>query len=107
MNSSANQRIAPRIHAKIVIIVDCKDSNHKPFQEESHTVLVNDRGALIALAVQLHVQGHIRVTNKSTGFAADCRIAWRSAEPIQGRWSYGIAMLDMPDNFWALEPSSK
>jgi len=107
MTSTANQRIAPRIHAKIAIIVDGLDPNHKPFQEESHTVLVNDRGALIALAVQLHLQDHIRVTNKSTGYAADCRIAWRSAEPILGRWSYGIALLDTPDNFWALDPKSK
>ena len=101
--SSADQRATPRIHAKIGIFVEGRDIEHKPFQEESHTVLINEGGALIALAAQLEMQDHIRITNKSTGSSAECRIAWRSAEPIQGRWSYGIALLESAENFWVMD----
>ena len=103
MPTNADQRATPRIAAKIPIVVDGRDRQHKPFREESHTVLVNDGGALLALAVQLQLQDCIRITNTSTGDSAECRVAWRSSEPIQGRWSYGVALLEPLDNFWALD----
>ena len=85
---------------KVSLLAEGRDVYHKPFQEETHTVLVNDGGALIPLSVELQLQDRIRVVNRQTGVASDCRIAWRSAEPIQGRWSYGIALLGAPENFW-------
>ena len=88
--------------AKVPVVADGRDIHHKPFQEETHTLLVNEGGALIALGVQLKLQDRMRVTNQQTGHSVDCRIAFRSAEPIQGRWSYGIALLGAPDNFWGL-----
>jgi len=103
MPGNVDQRATPRIHAKVPIIVDGQDLSQKPFREESYTVLINEGGALIALAAQLQLQDRVRVVNKSTGDAADCRIAWRSAEPIQGRWSYGIAILSSSTDFWAME----
>lgn len=103
MPSNADLRATPRIHVKVPVLVDGRDIHHKPFQEESHTVLINEGGALIALAAQLRLQDHIRLTNKSTGDATECRIAWCSSEPIQGRWSYGIALLGASENFWALD----
>ena len=103
MQANVDQRANPRIHAKVPVVVDGRDANHKPFAEESYTILVNESGALIALAAQLQLQDRVRITNKSTGDSADCRIAWRSAEPMQGRWSYGVALLDCPANFWALQ----
>jgi hypothetical protein len=102
MTSHSDQRAAPRIPAKVRVFAEGRDVYYKPFQEESHTVLVNDAGALIALSIELQLQDHFRLTNRETGANADCRVAFRSTEPIQGRWSYGIALLDAPDNFWGL-----
>lgn len=100
MPSSVDQRATPRIARKVTLVAEGRDLYHKPFQEETHTVLVNEGGALIPLGVELQLQDRIRVVNRETGVASDCRIAWRSAEPIQGRWSYGIALLAAPENFW-------
>lgn len=88
--------------AKVAVVADGRDIHHKPFHEETHTLLVNEGGALIALGVELKLQDRIRLTNQQTGRSADCRIAFRSAEPIQGRWSYGVALLGALDNFWGL-----
>lgn len=104
MPANTDQRSTPRIHAKIPIEVDGRDRANKPFREDSQTILVNDGGALIALAAVLDVQDRVHVKNKSTGVSAACRIAWRSAEPIQGRFSYGIAIVEAVENFWSLDP---
>lgn len=103
MPSNADQRSTPRLHAKIAIEVDGRDRNKKPFREDSQTILVNDGGALIALTALLDVQDRIHVKNKSTGNTTECRVAWRSADPIQGRYSYGIAIVEAVENFWALD----
>ena len=100
MPAPVDQRATPRIAKKVVLVAEGRDVYHKPFQEETYTVLVNDGGALIALGVELQLQDRIRVVNRQTGVASDCRVAWRSAEQIQGRWSYGIALLGAPENFW-------
>jgi hypothetical protein len=100
MPPSVDNRATPRIAKKVALTAEGRDVYHKPFQEETHTVLVNEGGALIALGAELQLQDRFRVVNGETGVASDCRVAWRSAEPIQGRWSYGIALLAAPENFW-------
>lgn len=99
---SADQRATPRVPAKVAVLAEGRDIYHKPFQEETHTVLVNDGGALIALAVELQLHDRIHITNRQTGDSSEGRIAFRSGQPIQGRWSYGVALLVPPDNFWGM-----
>jgi hypothetical protein len=103
MTMPTDQRATPRIPAKVPLVAEGRDIRHIPFREETHTVLVNEGGALIALAVELKLQDRVRLTNRETQTTAECRIAWRSSQPIQGRWSYGIALLGAPDNFWGLK----
>ncbi len=100
MQPNVDQRATPRTQAKIPVLVPGHDVYHKPISEETHTLLVNDAGALIALAAELKLEDRARLTNQVTGQTAQCRIAFRSAERIQGRWSYGVALLGAPDNFW-------
>lgn len=102
MGANVDQRANPRIQAKIPVLVEGRDIYHKPIREETHTVLVNEAGALVALAAELELENHLRITNQLTGNAAQCRIAFRSAELIQGLRSYGIALLGGPDDFWGL-----
>lgn len=101
MSANTDQRATPRVPAKIPIAVEGRDRSQKPFREETQTLLVNDGGALIALAAELRLETRVRVTNLSTGAAVECRVAWASAEPIQGRWSYGIALLGATEKFWS------
>ena len=101
MDSFSDKRVSPRIPAKIPITVEGRDSDRNAVREETYTLLINEAGALIALAANFRLNELTRVTNRSTGQKVECRIAWRSAEPLDGRWSYGIALLDAPPDFWS------
>ena len=100
MQIHADKRASPRIPAKIPVHVAGRDVRHKPVDEDSETLLINENGALIALGGEFQLHDRIRVTNVATGSAVDARIAWRSSAQISGRWSYGIALIDPPEGFW-------
>ena len=95
--------MSPRIPAKIPLVAEGRDASGMAVREETDTILVNEAGALIALAAELGRNDHCRVTNQTTGAAVLCRITWRSSAPLKGRWSYGIALMNPPDDFWGLK----
>jgi len=100
MGSFDDKRVSPRIPAKVPITVEGRDSETNPVREETYTLLINESGALIALAANFRLNEAVRVTNRLTGEKTEGRIVWRSAEPLDARWSYGIALLDAPPDFW-------
>jgi hypothetical protein len=95
-----DKRASPRVPAKVAVTVAGRDAQNKPIQEQSETLLVNDGGALMALAAEFRLHDRLRITNQMTGGSVDARVAWRSSTQISGRWSYGIALIDPPENFW-------
>jgi len=100
MDSFDDKRVSPRIPAKVPIVIEARDSEMNSVREETYTLLINEAGALIALAANFRLNERTQVTNQLTGEKTEGRIAWRSAEPLDGRWSYGIALLDPPPDFW-------
>jgi hypothetical protein len=102
MKEYADKRASPRIAAKIPVTASGRDAAHKPYREDSETLLINEAGALIALAAEIPTQGRFQITNRNTGEACEARVAWRSSSPINGRWSYGVALIDAPGNFWGM-----
>ncbi|MGH9669613.1 MAG: hypothetical protein ACRD3A_05810 [Terriglobales bacterium] len=100
MGSFDDKRVSPRIPAKVPISIEGRDADANPVRAETYTPLINEAGALIALAASFRLNEGVRVTNRLTGAKTEGRIAWRSAEPLDGRWSYGIALLDAPPDFW-------
>ena len=100
MASYTDKRASPRVSAKVAVTVAGRDAQNKPIQEQTETLLVNEGGALIALAGEFRLHDRLRITNQATGGNVDARVAWRSSTQISGRWSYGIALIDPPENFW-------
>jgi hypothetical protein len=78
------------------------DAHRRDVREESKTLLVNEGGCLVALAAEFRMNDRVRVINPQTGESVDGRIAWQSSEPLNGRWSYGIAFLEIRESFWGL-----
>ena len=105
MTVRVDKRASPRIPVKIPLLVEGRDVVHKPIHEITETLLINDAGALLALASELQIHDRIRITNQTTGGTVMARIAWRSSSQINGRWSYGVALLDAPENFWGVQPT--
>jgi hypothetical protein len=100
MRDHSDLRASPRVPAKIGLLVEGRDRNHQPVSEETSTLLINHAGALIALAAEFQLNDRVKVTNHGSGVTAPCRIAWRSVAQLNGRWSYGIALLDSIGSFW-------
>jgi len=100
MHSQSDQRSSPRVPAKIAVHVTGRDVRHKSVEEDSETLLINENGALIALGGEFQLHDRVRVTNQSSQQSVDARVAWRSSAQINGRWSYGVALVDPPDDFW-------
>lgn len=100
MDSFDDKRVSPRIPAKIPLLVEGNDADLNPIREKTYTLLINESGALLALAANFRLNEPIRITNQRNGKKTDCRVAWRSAEPLDGRWSYGIALTEGPPDFW-------
>lgn len=106
MQIQADKRASPRIPAKIPVHVAGRDVRHKPVEEKSETLLINENGALIALAGEFQLHDRVRVTNLATSGTVDGRVAWRSSAQMSGRWSYGVALIDPPENFWGAGTSA-
>jgi len=100
MKEHSDLRSSPRIPARIEVLIEGHDRAHKPFSEQTTTLLINHGGALIALSVELDLNDRLNITNQKTGQSATCRVAWRSVAQLNGRWSYGIALTDALGDFW-------
>jgi len=100
MKEHSDQRSSPRIPARISVLVEGRDRAHKPFSEPTSTLLINHGGALIALAAELELNDRLTISNQQNGKKSACRVAWRSVSQLNGRWSYGIALLDAEGDFW-------
>ena len=105
MEIHADKRASPRIPVKVPLIVEGRDVRHKPVQESTETLLINDAGALLALAAEFQLHDRFVIINQQTQGKTQARVAWRSSSQIQGRWSYGIALVDSPENFWGPIPN--
>jgi hypothetical protein len=103
MKEYSDHRSSPRIPARIPLLAEGQDRFHQPFSEQTTTLLINDGGALIALAAEIDLNDRLKVTNQQTGQAAKCRVAWRSVSQLNGRWSYGIALTESVVDFWGAE----
>jgi len=94
------KRTSPRISAKIPIVVVGLDVNNESVYEESETILINDAGALVALAAEFQLKDVVQVRNRAARTIAKGQIAFRSEDKIRGRRTYGVALLNPPENFW-------
>jgi hypothetical protein len=100
MKEHSDKRASPRVPARIPLRVEGLDRFNKPFSEHTSTLLINQGGALIALAAELDLNDRLTVANQQSGKSAAGRIAWRSTSQLNGRWSYGVALLDASANLW-------
>jgi len=100
MKEHSDHRSSPRIPARISVQVEGRDRAHKPFSEPTATLLINHGGALIALAAELELNDRLNIKNQQNGKSTACRVAWRSVAQLNGRWSYGIALIDYEGDFW-------
>jgi hypothetical protein len=62
MREESDKRASPRVPAKISVRVEGRDRNHQPVSEETHTLLINQGGARLALAAEFQLNDRIKIT---------------------------------------------
>jgi hypothetical protein len=96
----ATRRRSQRVILSLAVTVRTEDGpKDKSFQEETHTLVVNLHGALIALAGKVAKGQKLRVTNRGTHEEQICRVA--TLGPTSGgKAQVGVEFLKPSPDFW-------
>ena len=101
-----NRRRSKRVQHKTPVMVRFRDANQHSISEKTHTMIVNDHGALILLAAEVKTQQIIRLENLSLGEELLCRVV--SLGPtLMGKTQVAVEFITPKPGFWGTVPKSK
>jgi hypothetical protein len=87
-------------------MVRFQDADKHSISEKTHTIVVNDHGALILLAAAVKTQQILRVENLTSGEELLCRVA--SLGPtLMGKTQVAVEFIIPKPGFWGAVPKSK
>ena len=96
----ATRRRSQRVVLSLPVTVRTEDATkNSSFEEETHTLVVNLHGALIALSGKVTKGQKLRLTNRATKAEQECRVA--TLGPISGgKAQVGVEFLKPSPDFW-------
>ena|ERR1700693_1285315 len=98
----ASRRRSQRVILSLRVIVRTEDGpKDASFEEETHTLIVNAHGALIALAGKVTKGQKLRVTNRATKAEQVCRVA-NVGPKSEGKTQIGVEFLNPSPDFWQI-----
>jgi hypothetical protein len=104
--SMRNRRRSKRVQHKTQVTVRFQDANKNPISETTHTIVVNDHGALILLAAAVKTQQIIHLENLGLGEEVLCRVA-SLGETLMGKTQVAVEFITPKPGFWGAVPKSK
>jgi hypothetical protein len=103
---SENRRRSKRVKARVPVVVRFQDSNKRFISEATHTVIVNEHGALLLLAASVEVDQIIRLENPNLGEELLCRVT--SLGPsFMGKTQVAVELIMPTPGFWDTGSNSK
>jgi hypothetical protein len=88
------------------VVVRFQDSDRRFISETTHTIIVNEHGALILLAASVEVNQIIRLENPKLEEELLCRVT--SLGPsFMGKTQVAVELIMPTPGFWSTGPSSK
>jgi hypothetical protein len=102
----SNRRRSQRVLLRIPIAVIAPGPDKKMAREQTHTMVVNAHGALIALDLPVRVGQVVILQNPETSEEQSCRVI-RVNPAREGKAEVGIEFMKPAPNFWrvAFPPS--
>jgi hypothetical protein len=94
-----NRRRSSRVRSRVPICVRFQDEAKRSVAEQSHSVIVNEHGALILLAHVVRIQQIIRVENLSSGKEVLCRVAL-IGPTFMGKTQIAVEFIMPMPGFW-------
>lgn len=85
---------------KIPVVIEGVDALRNPVREKTDTLLINDGGALVPLDADFQLHDVLTITNLRNSKKAECQVVWRSAQRIEGLWSFGVSFSEPLEGFW-------
>jgi hypothetical protein len=102
MGTMENRR-SERILLTLPVLVAGADSSGVEFAEETHTVVLNREGALIALQHSMTPQDTVRIFNLQNDAAANFRVVGRTGPATQEGTEWGVEYLKEGMNIWGID----
>jgi hypothetical protein len=87
-------------------MVRFQDANKHSISEKTHTIIVNDHGALILLAAAAKTQQIIRLENLSSGEELLCRVV-NLGPSLMGKTQVAVEFIMPKPGFWGTVAKSK
>jgi len=101
-----NRRRSRRRKARVPIVVRFQGADKNSISEKTHTIIVNDHGALILLAAPAEIQQIIRIENLNVGEELLCRVT--SLGPsFMGKTQVAIEFIMPTPGFWDASSNSR
>jgi hypothetical protein len=95
-----SRRRSQRVILSLGIIVRTEDApKDRAFEEETHTLIVNAHGALIALTGRVSKGQKLRLTNRATKQELVCQVV-NLGQSNQSKGQIGIEFLTPSPDFW-------
>lgn len=94
-----NRRRSKRIQQKTPVMVRFHDADKHSISEKTHTITVNDHGALILLAAAVEIQQIIRLENLNLGEELLCRVA-TLGPTLMGKTQVAVEFIVPKPGFW-------
>jgi hypothetical protein len=69
-----NRRRSKRVKVRIPVVVRFQTADKHSISEKTHTLIVNDHGALVLLAASVKINQIIRLENLNSGEELLCRV---------------------------------
>src|ERR1700735_646898 len=101
-----NRRRSKRLRARIPVRVRLQDASKHSVAENTHTVIINDHGALLLLAATTSIQQVIHIENLITGKELLCRVA-NVGPSFMGKTQIAIEFTMPMPGFWEAPPAPK
>jgi hypothetical protein len=94
-----NRRRSKRMKVRIPVVVRFQTSDKHFVSEKTHTIIVNNHGALILLAASVDMQQIIRLENLASGEELLCRVT--SLGPsFMGKTQVAVEFVMPTPGFW-------
>jgi hypothetical protein len=98
----ANVRRTERVLLRVAILVSAQVPGQETLTEDTHTLVVNAHGALIALAMKVHPGQKLMLRNWATAKEQECQVIHVREMP-EGKNEVGIAFPGPAPKFWNID----
>src|SRR5450759_1852889 len=95
-----NNRRSQRAVLRFPVVIQGQSEDGSPCVETSHTLIVNAHGALIVLAMKVHVKQSLVIQNLNTEQEQRCSVVYVGKRTSDNMSEIGVEFAEPAPRFW-------